>query len=237
MKYKVGDKVRVKSLEWFNNSPKTEGGDVDTSTNIFTKSMTEYCGKIVTIAAISMSSYTIEEDKDTIKWHWTDEMFEDNLYINMEKSDLKPGMVIETREGNKYILLDINNKLHASRIGSHMHLDDHENNLEYSCTDFSIDKVYKIINKGSISNILTYPEDYLTLIVYVDIDIVAIVTILPQYSVIPFVKILVLVLTYPSSFLGLLLNHSNDLTLTLSPTLYFIIITLILILLALHLPI
>ena len=64
MKYKVGDKVRVREdLE----VGKEYGND------IFIKDMSLLKGEIVTISDIKYDFYKLKEDSD--KWNWTDEMF------------------------------------------------------------------------------------------------------------------------------------------------------------------
>lgn len=64
MKYKVGDKVRVrrdlKAYEIYGS-------------NMLTKSMEKFVGKTVTISGVGITSYTIEEMEVA---YWTDEMFE-----------------------------------------------------------------------------------------------------------------------------------------------------------------
>lgn len=66
MKYKVGDKVRVRSdLE----ESETYGDQT------FVKPMEKYKGKLVTISEEHPRFYYIKEDKDE-NWCWTDEMFE-----------------------------------------------------------------------------------------------------------------------------------------------------------------
>jgi hypothetical protein len=70
MKYKVGDKVKVKSLEWYN-------ANRDNCEILFTPRMLDFCGKIVTVNGIWLDDvYTIQEDDLTFEW--TDDMFEDN---------------------------------------------------------------------------------------------------------------------------------------------------------------
>ena len=66
MKYKVGDKVKVR-----------EDLEVDKKygTEEFVEEMEEYRGKIVTIDTVNKDDYYIEEDKQT--WAWTEEMLED----------------------------------------------------------------------------------------------------------------------------------------------------------------
>ena len=79
MKYKVGDKVRVKSLEWYNKN-KSEFGDVRTPNNIFVPNMSIFCGKEVTISGVALIDsnnviyYSLKED--TSGYGWTDDMFE-----------------------------------------------------------------------------------------------------------------------------------------------------------------
>ena len=73
MKYKKGDKVRVR--EW--DGMKREFGVDDhcwikTPLYNFTPMMGEYCGKVVTIKEVYDNYYKIEEDD----FSWTDDMFE-----------------------------------------------------------------------------------------------------------------------------------------------------------------
>ena len=67
MKYKVGDKVKIKSLDWYNKN-RNELGDVMISNKYgnfcFTSEDSKLCGKIVTIEDIDKSShgYILAED-------------------------------------------------------------------------------------------------------------------------------------------------------------------------------
>ena len=75
-KYKVGDRVRIKSIDWYNEN-KDEDGIVELSTHIFTPGMSQFCGKVVTIEDVFEDIddnvvYYIEE----IDYDWTDEMIE-----------------------------------------------------------------------------------------------------------------------------------------------------------------
>lgn len=45
MKHKVGDKVKVRSKEWWNAQPKNASGSVDCGAEMFTDTMTSMCGK------------------------------------------------------------------------------------------------------------------------------------------------------------------------------------------------
>ena len=76
MKYKVGDKVRIKSLDWYNEN-KDEFGVVliENGEYMFFESDTIWCGKVITIVDVCLDEYyTIAEDFG--KYRWTDEMIE-----------------------------------------------------------------------------------------------------------------------------------------------------------------
>ena len=79
LKYQIGDKVRIKSLDWYNEN-KDEDGTVELSTHIFTPGMSQFCGKVMTIEDVFEDIddnvvYYMEE----IDYDWTDEMIECRL--------------------------------------------------------------------------------------------------------------------------------------------------------------
>ena len=85
MKHKVGDKVRIKSKEWFDKNRqllrgKTYGVAPDRENGqrcSFIDPMRKYCGREATIASIvSEKYYTIDIDPAHL-WCWVDWMFED----------------------------------------------------------------------------------------------------------------------------------------------------------------
>lgn len=70
MKHKVGDVVRIKPLEWYNEN-KDEVGCI----GAFVPEMTKYCGKEATITeSYSLIGYMIDIDDNN--WYWSDAMFE-----------------------------------------------------------------------------------------------------------------------------------------------------------------
>lgn len=75
MKFKVGDKVRVKSLEWYEKNKGTYG-EVCLNVWNFIESMSQYCGKVFIIEYIDESSYQLRGIDDR---HWADYMFEDEV--------------------------------------------------------------------------------------------------------------------------------------------------------------
>lgn len=74
MKHKVGDKVRIKSREWYEKS-KNISGDVLCGETFFNEYMERYCGETATITSVD-KTYKINIDDN--EFNWADEMFEDD---------------------------------------------------------------------------------------------------------------------------------------------------------------
>lgn len=74
MKHKVGDRVRIKSREWYEKN-KNIYGDIFFGDAFFTAAMHRYCGNVATIAS---ADRIYRLDIDNSEWVWTDEMFEDD---------------------------------------------------------------------------------------------------------------------------------------------------------------
>ena len=62
MKYKVGDKVRIKSIDWYNEN-KNKYGNINCGYMPFTSDMSIYCGAVLTICDIKeeFSFYHMKE--------------------------------------------------------------------------------------------------------------------------------------------------------------------------------
>lgn len=76
MKYNEGDKVCIKSKDWYDNN-KDEYGSVRNIGKygwVFTEHNSRFCGKVVTILLKGSASYAIIED--SCEGFWTDEMIE-----------------------------------------------------------------------------------------------------------------------------------------------------------------
>ena len=74
MKYKVGDKVRIKNLDWYNKN-KDDYGYVWCTEFLFTPEHSKYCGRELTISHITefeIPSYVMEGNGHD----WTNEMIE-----------------------------------------------------------------------------------------------------------------------------------------------------------------
>lgn len=83
LKFKVGDKVRVKSLEWYNNQPKDMYGDIHDGIT-FIKDMVRYCGKVLSITKLYENSYGV----DVTSYVWQDWMLEDEA-VTEEKQEVE----------------------------------------------------------------------------------------------------------------------------------------------------
>ena len=88
MKYKVGNKVRIKSLDWYNKN-KDDEGDIDCGEYFLTYSMTKYCGQIMTISDV-IRGYSYDMIEDDGKYVWTDEMIEGLVEEEGKETSWKP---------------------------------------------------------------------------------------------------------------------------------------------------
>lgn len=80
MKYKTGDKVKIKSLDWYNQNKDTNGF-VHCGDGVFDDYMSVFCGSIVTISEMYPHiGYDIREDMQCRTW--SDDMIEG--LINVE---------------------------------------------------------------------------------------------------------------------------------------------------------
>lgn len=71
MKYNIGERIRVKSLDWYNEN-KNEFEQIRCNTAYFQPTMSRFCGSILTIKNINIDTYNVEENT----YYWTDDMFE-----------------------------------------------------------------------------------------------------------------------------------------------------------------
>lgn len=89
MNHKVGDKVKIKSKEWWDAQPKDLCGSVRCGVETFTDAMTSMCGKVVEISDVLKDTYFIKE----YGLNWTDEMFEDFTLDNAENPHISEQLI------------------------------------------------------------------------------------------------------------------------------------------------
>lgn len=87
MKYKVGDRVRIR--EDLQPNVEYEG-------DYFVPDMGDFKGEIATVIKVYGDGYRINEDGGD--WKWTDKMFEP---VEFTKKDLKPGDILTYRNGTR----------------------------------------------------------------------------------------------------------------------------------------
>lgn len=146
MKYKVGDKVRVRSWE---SMEKEFGLKDDGNIKVmftFTKGMKKYCGKLVTISS-NNGSYMIEEDSGMHTW--CDDMF---WPAEFTKKDLRNWMIVEYKNGDRRIYIEGN----ISGLDGHCSITSHRDDLTYIDHDLDIDRVYEF-SSGTLRYALECP--------------------------------------------------------------------------------
>lgn len=104
MKYKVGDKVRLKSQEWYDNHEKDDDGFIrNEEVPSFNPKMCTYLGKIATIKVVSKYAYEIDLDKGY--WSWGDYMIEckvDDVELKEEEPTFKEGDFVKIKSEEWY---------------------------------------------------------------------------------------------------------------------------------------
>lgn len=93
MKYKIGDKVRVREDL---TAEKQYGKDS------FVSQMIPFKGQIVTIKTVNESKYTIEEDCGD--WYWTDEMFSEKVSEDFSSEESDSQSTISKEESSSDII-------------------------------------------------------------------------------------------------------------------------------------
>ena len=73
--YKVGDKLRVKSIDWYNKRKDNVFGTVFDTTPHFIASMSKYCGQVATITKMICSN-VFKVSLDGGDYDWENDMFE-----------------------------------------------------------------------------------------------------------------------------------------------------------------
>lgn len=147
MKYKVGDKVKIKSLDWY-NANKTKGNEVYLEGIVFLQIMSKYCGKVATITHSFRYGYYLDIDRGG--YHWTDEMFEENINDMETKEIIIPqGWEIDKVEDNKIILKESKKELPKrweECIAKIKDLEYIDTNGDIEEVDFNVNLVYDHVN-------------------------------------------------------------------------------------------
>lgn len=76
MKFKLGDKVKVKSLEWYDTMIKDDSGGIRYNNESFVENMKTHCGKEAVVVKLGEDYYSLDIDRGF--WSWYDWMLEDD---------------------------------------------------------------------------------------------------------------------------------------------------------------
>lgn len=105
MKHKLGDKVRIKSLDWYNQN-KDEDGVVRCGDKVFDNYMSVFCGSIVTICGVyPYCGYDVREDMQCRTW--TDSMFEDTVDEPQEKMEFETQVCTTMEQSERLLALGL----------------------------------------------------------------------------------------------------------------------------------
>jgi hypothetical protein len=109
MKFKVGDKVRIKSLDWYNEN-KEHNGIVVMGNYNFHETMSEYCGMTAIITDMA-SPHTHKKggfyllDIDEGRWSWEDCMLEDEVVTeNKDVIEIEVDKPFKIKKGDANVL-------------------------------------------------------------------------------------------------------------------------------------
>jgi hypothetical protein len=114
MKRKVGDKVIIKSLDWWKAQLKNEYGDVvkDEGFYSFTEDMSKFCGKEAVIEKVLINQFyhiSINNGR-LLSWNWEDWMFEDTDK-NFDYYEFTPQNLRKLVWGGNGEVIDQNDKI------------------------------------------------------------------------------------------------------------------------------
>jgi|GEM_PF-1629507 len=124
MKFKKGDKVRIKSLEWYNTN-KDSSGDIDCQVG-FEEDMLKYFG-LETTVTYADGSYRV--DIDNGKWSWEDMFFEEDIPDNTKKYGQKDEDIITICQNRNLSFCYGNALKYAKRIAMVAEMPDDEQHL------------------------------------------------------------------------------------------------------------
>ena len=103
-KYKVGDKVRIKSLDWYKQGKEKycRSGDIYLNGTWFYIHMSNKCGCIMTVKSVNNGYYRLEDSND----NWTDEMIE-GLAEEETKPKFKVGDKVKDKNNRVWFIVRV----------------------------------------------------------------------------------------------------------------------------------
>ena len=155
MKYRVGDKVKVKRD--FSNNKVYEVGT--------SKEMEKYAGKIMTIRRYAyINAYKMEEDINDCNfqdgWVWSEDMLEKAEFT---KSDLQDGDIVTYRDSHKAVVGIDKLKLCGVNEATMMYLADYDEKLNYKTGGHkdTINDIVKVERPTQYETVFEHKEEIL----------------------------------------------------------------------------
>lgn len=105
MKYKVGDKVRVRQWDDMVKEFGYDGVDIYIDNYYFVEEMKQYCGKTYEVCNADWFCYNLKTENEVLDWSFTDGMLEDvsSLQIHADPLTLETENMISELKDNKII--------------------------------------------------------------------------------------------------------------------------------------
>ena len=176
LKYKIGDRVRIKSLDWYNENKDKVGNilykrDGSAYPVFFSKYMSNFCGEILTIKSVFNHSYHMNETSSCE--FWIDEMIEglveDTITTNEQlfvPSDISLEKEMEWNLPDGYIFKDENgNVINATKIVLEKKKKEYPKTYEECCKVFGLNHYLGIswnsydVYSGAIDSLSEQIED------------------------------------------------------------------------------
>lgn len=149
MKFEVGNKVKVRSWEAMREEFGLDKNGNIPCERVFVKEMKEHCGELRMVKeAYGKGPYILEGCE---RWKFSDDML---VAAELTKSDLKDGWVCETRNGERFIWLNV-----AMRGITLWCSETKENLRARNSMENDIVKVYETGDEGPIEDILKNPGE------------------------------------------------------------------------------
>lgn len=170
-KYKIGDKVRIKSIDWYNKYKDKDSG-VLCGEFVFLEDMKKFCSEILTIQEDVDDGYLMLEDNHG--YVWTDEMFECLVERNGKTYPYKIGDRVILKGSNKcatitdlkynsfgnlsYYIIEIDNDINISTDCPTELLLPYDNNIEGGLIKKEIKPKFKV-GDVIISDVFSTKDD------------------------------------------------------------------------------
>lgn len=145
MKYKVGDKVRVR--QWDDMAKESGLNDCGDINNGFMQSMEHFCGRIYEIYKVYNYYYILKDESIVFDWCFTDEMLEDvsSLQIQPDSLTLETENTIFELKDNKIIVTPKTQKESEKKMKQKTYREKLEEQLEKYQNDSGIKSIDVVV--------------------------------------------------------------------------------------------